>query len=281
MVTGRRRLVVAAVLAVSLTGVLIVLASCGSGTSTSATQPSTTTVAVQTTVTTAPVSTTTTEATTSSAPTTTTSIAQTSSTEPALETPTSAEVHALAKKVSPSVVSVASSFKTAEGTMQVSGSGLVYSADGLIILSVGVASPDGKAPDSITVTLPSGAKKKATLIGQDTASGGLPFGLALLKIAATGLSPVTFSTKTPSKGDWVLDISGVGSKQTAKEWTITGTAAGLLETSRFTLGAVPGGLFDANGDLVGMPVANSINPPEGLTIPAASVLASAKKILGP
>lgn len=278
MMIGRSRLWVMLSLGFLLACALVALVSCGGSTSTSTTQISTTTTAVQATVIIGPVSTTTT------APTTTTSTAETANTAPAPETPTSAEVQALAKKVSPSVVSVAASLKTAKGTTQVSRSGLVYSADGLIILSMGLVDPDDPALDSIldsiTVTLPSGAEKKATVIGQDTGSGRLPFGIALLKIPATGLSPVSFSAETPSEGDWMLGISGVGSQQTAKEWTIIATVADLLRTSSFPLEPEPGGLFDAKGDLVGMPAANTVDPPEGLALSAASILASVKKILG-
>lgn len=81
---------------------------------------------------------------------------------------------------------------------QAMGTGIVVSADGLIVTNFHVVS---NAPD-ITVTLESGRTFKAEVVGTDAQTD-----LALIRIPATGLQVVEFGDSDRTEvGDWVIAI---------------------------------------------------------------------------
>lgn len=69
-----------------------------------------------------------------------------------------------------------------EGRRRLAATGLIWSADGLIITAHHVVQTDGK----VTIGLPDGTTAEAHLVGRDPSTD-----LALLKVEATGLTPLT------------------------------------------------------------------------------------------
>ncbi|MBI5293395.1 MAG: trypsin-like peptidase domain-containing protein, partial [Chloroflexi bacterium] len=78
----------------------------------------------------------------------------------------------------------AQSVVTVDARNHVPGSGIVWSADGEILTADHIVQRD----DNINVTLPDGSTHTATVVGRDAASD-----LALLKVAASGLTPAQWS----------------------------------------------------------------------------------------
>lgn len=137
------------------------------------------------------------------------------------------------------------------------GSGVIISADGYIITNHHVIE-DAK---TIKVTLRDGQTSyDATLIGSDEDND-----IALLKVNAEGLTPATFGDSSSlAVGDYVVAIGNplgtLGGTVTdgiisalAREVTIEGKNMTLLQTNaQISPGNSGGGLFNANGELVGV-----------------------------
>ena len=68
------------------------------------------------------------------------------------------------------------------------GSGIVYKSDGYILTNDHVVSQNGKAVDSVVVTLATGETLDATIVARDSTRD-----LALIKVNKTGLVPVVFA----------------------------------------------------------------------------------------
>ncbi len=141
------------------------------------------------------------------------------------------------------------------------GSGVIISKDGYIITNNHVI--DGAS--TITVTLKNGKSYTAKLIGKDS-----QVDVALLKIDATDLSPVTFGDSDNLKvGETAVAIGNplgkLGGTVTNgiisalnREITIDGETMNLLQTNAaINPGNSGGGLFNANAELVGLVVAKS------------------------
>lgn len=140
---------------------------------------------------------------------------------------------------------------------QGAGSGVIISADGYIITNHHVIDN----AKTIKVTLRDGQTTyNATLIGSDEDND-----IALLKIDAEGLSPATFGDSSSlAVGDYVVAIGNplgtLGGTVTdgivsalAREVTIEGKNMTLLQTNaQISPGNSGGGLFNANGELVGI-----------------------------
>ncbi len=191
----------------------------------------------------------------------------------------------IVKKTADSVVEIAT-----EGTVTGSfarqyvtkgaGSGVIISADGYIVTNHHVI----ENANSITVTLRDGTTNyKATLIGSDEDND-----IALLKIDAEGLSPATFGDSSSlAVGDYVVAIGNplgtLGGTVTdgiisalAREVTIEDKNMTLLQTNaQISPGNSGGGLFNANGELIGIVNAkDSATEVEGIAfaIPVSNVL---------
>lgn len=136
------------------------------------------------------------------------------------------------------------------------GSGVIMSEDGYIITNQHVV--DGAS--SIKVTLRNGKSYDAKLIGDDEESD-----LAVLKIEASGLTPATFGdSSTLQVGDAAIAIgnplgelggtvtTGIISA-TDRQIEVQNKTMTLLQTdAAINAGNSGGGLFDANGNLIGI-----------------------------
>lgn len=141
------------------------------------------------------------------------------------------------------------------------GSGVIISNDGYIITNNHVISNASK----INVRTKAGQTYTASLKGTDSTSD-----IALLKIDAKDLSPVTIGDSSNLKvGDMAIAIGNplgqLGGTVTAgiisaldREITINGTKMNLLQTdAAINPGNSGGGLFNSNGELIGIVSAKS------------------------
>jgi serine protease Do len=174
------------------------------------------------------------------------------------------------------------------------GSGIIYTSDGYILTNDHVVSLNGQPVDSVQVTLMTGEVLDATIVARDSAND-----LALLKIDKTGLLPVVFVD--PSRvdvGDWAIAIgSPLDYRNTVTEGIVSGLdrdlntgdptspqLTGLIQTdAAISPGNSGGGLFNANGELIGMPEAylpastGAVNI--GFAIPAGKVADIAEELM--
>ena len=197
----------------------------------------------------------------------------------------------IVKKTADSVVEIATegivtgSFARQYVT-QGAGSGVIISQDGYIVTNHHVI--DGA--NTIKVTLRDGTTSyDATLIGSDEDND-----IALLKIDAEGLTPATFGDSSSlAVGDYVVAIGNplgtLGGTVTdgiisalAREVTIEDKNMTLLQTNaQISPGNSGGGLFNANGELVGIVNAkDSATEVEGIAfaIPVNNVLDTIKDL---
>lgn len=165
-----------------------------------------------------------------------------------------------------SVVEITTETVTTDSWMQQyvtngAGSGVVMTQDGYIITNNHVI--DGA--NKITVRLKNGTTYSASLIGADSRSD-----VALLKINASGLTPVVFGDSGSLKvGDSAIAIGNplgqLGGTVTEgiisaldRELVIDGKTMTLLQTdAAINPGNSGGGLFNDKGELVGIVVAKS------------------------
>jgi serine protease Do len=202
-------------------------------------------------------------------------------------------------KVGASVVNVRVSGVTASpfyGEQQYEGvgSGIVYTSDGYILTNDHVVTVDGQPASSVVVTLATGEEVQATIVARDSTKD-----IALLKVDRTGLTPVVFAASSEVKvGQWAFAIgspfdysnsvtegivSGLDRDLSTGDPT-TGDITGLLQTdAAISPGNSGGGLFNAEGELIGMPEAyiSSQSGAEnlGFAIPADTVAAVAEQLM--
>ena len=168
----------------------------------------------------------------------------------------------IVKKTADSVVEIATEgVKTGSFAQQYvvkgAGSGVIISDDGYIITNHHVI----EDANNVTVTLRDGQKSyTAAVIGSDEEND-----IALLKIDATGLSAATFGDSSSlAVGDYVVAIGnplgqlggtvtdGIISALT-RDVTIEGKNMTLLQTNaQISPGNSGGGLFNSNGELIGI-----------------------------
>jgi serine protease Do len=174
------------------------------------------------------------------------------------------------------------------------GSGIIYTSDGYILTNDHVVSLNGQPAESVQVTAATGEVLDATIVARDATND-----LALLKIAKTGLTPVVFAkSSTVAVGQWAIAIgSPLDYSNTVTVGIVSGldreletgnsttpTATGLLQTdAAISPGNSGGGLFNAAGELIGMPEAYL--PPQstgaeniGFAIPSDKVAAIAEQL---
>lgn len=167
----------------------------------------------------------------------------------------------IAAKAKPSVVSIITeNLQTNpfynQQVVSGAGSGVIISEDGYIITNNHVV--DGA--QSLSVTLADGTQYPATLVGKDAQTD-----IAVIKIDVTGLVPATISdSDTVSVGDFCMAIGnplGVLSGTVTdgivsaldREVTIEGQSMNLMQMdAAVSPGNSGGGLFDENGDLIGI-----------------------------
>lgn len=191
----------------------------------------------------------------------------------------------IVKKTADSVVEIATESVVTGGFAQQyvqegAGSGVIISEDGYIITNSHVI--DGA--ENITVTLRDNSTSyTAALIGADEDND-----IALIKVDAKGLTPATFGDSNKlAVGDYVVAIGNplgeLGGTVTdgiisalAREVTVEGKNMTLLQhNAQISPGNSGGGLFNANGELIGIVNAkDSATEVEGIAfaIPINNVL---------
>ena len=172
------------------------------------------------------------------------------------------DVSDIASKCGPSVVEITTESVSNGNSIygqyisEGAGSGIVYSKDGYIVTNNHVI----EGASSITVTTTDGKEYAATLVGSDSDSD-----LAVLKIDASNLTPVTLGDSSSLEvGDIAIAIGNplgeLGGTVTEgiisaldRQVEIDNTTMTLLQTdASISPGNSGGGLFDANGNLIGI-----------------------------
>lgn len=175
-------------------------------------------------------------------------------------------VETLAEKASPSVVEIYTESLTYDMfgrryTSEGAGSGVILTSDGYIVTNYHVI----EDATSVTVRTNDGTEYKATVVGYVADQD-----LALLKIDSTNLSPVTIADSSDIKvgelavaiGNPLGTLGGTVTEgiisSTDREITIDDTTLTLLQTSAaINPGNSGGGLFDGQGELIGIVNAKS------------------------
>jgi S1-C subfamily serine protease len=169
--------------------------------------------------------------------------------------------------VSPSVVKITSE----SGQQEAIGSGDILTSNGYIVTNDHVVA----GYTSFSVLLPSGAHYAATVVGQDAQDD-----LAVIKIAATNLKPISFANSSQAKvGDLAVAIGyPLGLQETstygivsALNRTVSEAPSGpagelpeLIQTSaQLNPGNSGGALLDIHGQLIGIPTLSATNPETG------------------
>lgn len=181
---------------------------------------------------------------------------------------------------------VATDFWAGQYVTKGAGSGVIYKEDGYIITNNHVI----EGSSAITVTLHDGTEYPATLVATDELTD-----IAVIKIDATGLTPVTFGDMDKvSVGDAVIAIgnplgtlSGTATEGIVsaleREIILDNKTMTLIQTSAsINPGNSGGGLFDQYGNLIGIVVAKSSGSDvEGLgfAIPVDKVESVAKSLV--
>jgi S1-C subfamily serine protease len=176
------------------------------------------------------------------------------------------------------------------------GSGVVYTADGLILTNEHVVTLDEQVTtgQQITVTFGDQSTAPATIVGTDPQRD-----VAAIKVEKTGLLPVTFgATKDVHLAEWAIVIGSpldfqntvtLGIVSGLNRTLDTGTGApltGLMQVDTpISPGNSGGGCFDTAGRFIGMP--EVYLPPAqtgaeniGFCIPADVVAAAGKSLTG-
>lgn len=203
-------------------------------------------------------------------------VAATGETAPAATVPTQGtaaaagtgtnEISQVVNKASASVVEIVTEIPTnnffaMQSTVAGAGSGVILTADGYIVTNHHVI----EDASTVTIRTQDGTEYNAVLVGTDPKTD-----LAVIKVEAQGLTPVDFADSDSIQvGELAVAIgnplgelggtvtSGIISA-TGREITIDGEAMNLLQTSAaVNPGNSGGGLFDGNGNLVGVVNAKS------------------------
>lgn len=172
------------------------------------------------------------------------------------------DVSDVVAKLRPSVVEIATEVVTNGGMMfgqyvsEGAGSGVILSEDGYIVTNNHVI----EDASTITVKLMDGTEYPATLVGADSQTD-----IAVLKVDATDLSPATIGNSNDIKvGEAAIAIGNpLGSlggtvttgiiSAVGREITIDNETMTLLQTdAAVNAGNSGGGLFDVNGELIGI-----------------------------
>ena len=176
-------------------------------------------------------------------------------------------VEQVAKAVEPSVVKITSVGNSGEAV----GSGDILTSDGYIVTNDHVVA----GFSSFTVTLSNGKTYAATLVGQDAQDD-----LAVLKINATGLTPIAFADSSKvTVGEFAVAVGNpLALQESATLGTVSavnGTASeapsgpadvltGLIQTTAtIAPGNSGGALVNLQGQLIGIPTLEETNTDTG------------------
>lgn len=183
---------------------------------------------------------------------------------------TNLSIQDVAALVQPSVVAITTEQMVSTNTwfggsyvQSGAGSGVIISQDGYIVTCAHVVS----GANNITVQLADGTEYTATVVGQDSTSD-----VAVLKIEATGLTPAVIGdSDSLAVGETTIAVgnplgtlsntvtNGIVSALN-REVTVQGNDMNLIQTSAsISPGNSGGGLFNAEGDLIGIVNAKSVS----------------------
>lgn len=181
-------------------------------------------------------------------------------------------VAGLAERVSNSVVSVA--------TARSSGTGVVWTADGHVLTAAHVL---GRST-SASVTLPNGKELEAKILGRDVEND-----VALLKVDASGLSPISVSGAALKAGQMVFALANpMGAKASVTSGIVTSPSRSIrgwwgtviedavVTDAQLNPGYSGGPLVDASGKMIGMNVAYFAS--RGLAVSSATLTDSLTKL---
>ena len=206
---------------------------------------------------------------------------------------TAMSVQQIASVVSPSVVAITTEQMSGSQTwfggyyvQSGAGSGVINSQDGYILTCAHVVS----GATSIKVQLDSGDTYDATIVGSDSTSD-----IAVIKIEATGLTPAVIGDSDAlAVGETVVAVGNpLGTLSNSvtdgiisalnREVTVEDNDMTLMQTSAsISPGNSGGGLFNANGELIGIVNAkSSYSEAEGIgfAIPINSAMSIAQELI--
>lgn len=206
---------------------------------------------------------------------------------------TAMSVQQIASVVSPSVVAITTEQMSGSQTwfggyyvQSGAGSGVIISQDGYILTCAHVVS----GATSIKVQLDSGDTYDATIVGSDSTSD-----IAVIKIEATGLTPAIIGDSDAlAVGETVVAVGNpLGTLSNSvtdgiisalnREVTVEDNDMTLMQTSAsISPGNSGGGLFNANGELIGIVNAkSSYSEAEGIgfAIPINSAMSIAQELI--
>lgn len=206
---------------------------------------------------------------------------------------TAMSVQQIASVVSPSVVAITTEQMSGSQTwfggyyvQSGAGSGVIISQDGYILTCAHVVS----GATSIKVQLDSGDTYDATIVGSDSTSD-----IAVIKIEATGLTPAVIGDSDAlAVGETVVAVGNpLGTLSNSvtdgiisalnREVTVEDNDMTLMQTSAsISPGNSGGGLFNANGELIGIVNAkSSYSEAEGIgfAIPINSAMSISQELI--
>jgi serine protease Do len=181
--------------------------------------------------------------------------------------------------------------RSAWQTSEALGTGVIYTSDGLIITNNHVLTGDGQGlARTVSVTLASGARMSATIVGRDPAHD-----LAVLRVRAKGLHPAVFDTSLASRKPGTLVVA-LGNDQVLSQPVVNGDIMGLVggvqlggrsSADQVLATSVPlmqgdsgGPLVDPAGRVIGINFAELTGERAGLALPASLVLQVTRKLVG-
>jgi serine protease Do len=210
--------------------------------------------------------------------------------------PTTGDAKAIAAKFKPSVVLVTAVAETnTTGYFELEGTGVVYKTSGsyayIVTNNHVIERDDGKASKRIRVTLPSGSRVTATLIGRDPTCD-----LAVLRVKSKKVTAASFRTDLSEleKDDFVVAI---GKPKQLKKPVVSGNIIGLFmnieypdpkltgiyevieSTTPLVSGFSGGPLLDYKGRVVGINMAKFLDEPGGISLPADFVVEVVDRLL--
>jgi S1-C subfamily serine protease len=162
---------------------------------------------------------------------------------------------------------------TVNGRRRFGASGIIWSADGVIVTADHVLERE----ENISVTLPDGSEAGATIAGRDPGSD-----IAVLRVAKTGLAPATHAAEA-KVGHFALALGRPGEGGVMASFGVVSALGGAWRTHRgatiggyirtdttFYPGFSGGPLVDASGAVIGLN-SSRLGRGAGLTIPLAAV----------
>ncbi len=196
--------------------------------------------------------------------------------------PSSSYLNAVSDELANAVERAGAGVATVDARRRHPATGIVWSADGLIVTANHVVERD----EEIEVGLPDGRRVAAALVGRDPGSD-----LALLRIEATGLAPLVRSAAEPRVGHLALAIGRPGPSGPMASLGVISAVGGPLHFRgghaleryvRADVAMLPGfsggPLVDSAGDLIGLNSSTLGNAGQ-LTVPASIIDTSVAGLL--